>query len=134
MNGALGGNAWGRNQKLEVLPQMSMALDQPARCLFERFEPLLKMLEMSFEILADDGSQRGHEAGGVKAVFLLGDQVGEVRDPTTNRSEFQSLRSRRLPGLKPHALAVLEQHLGINGVGFGPPQIRSSENRAGCAD
>ena len=35
--------------------QMSMALDQPARFLFEPFETLLKMLEMSSEVLADDG-------------------------------------------------------------------------------
>lgn len=134
MNGALGGNAWGRNQKLEVLLQMSMALDQPARCLFERFEPLLKMLEMSFEILADDGSQRGHEAGGVKAVFLLGDQVGEVRDPTTNRSEFQSLRSRRLPGLKPHALAVPRATPGHQRRRFWTAADQLERNRAGCAD
>jgi hypothetical protein len=63
----------------------------------------------------------------MKTIFLLGDEVRQIRDPTADRSQLQGFSGRRLPRLKPHALAVLEQDLSIDRIGFGPSQIGAGE-------
>jgi hypothetical protein len=83
---ALGGNAWGGDQQLEVLLQVRVAPDQLAGFAFQGFELGLQVLEMRLDVSFNGWGQGGDKAGRMQPIFLLRDQVRQIRETAADGS------------------------------------------------